>query len=131
MPVIEFGSREEESGLYTVYIMVNEAGAFMEMMKARIRRTTRLEKPTLDDLSEVCTLGRMLYELTGQTSGTCSLGGLSREEIDILYTLPLDRTTEKLLKTLNTVRPLAPLIGRTCPMAADRVAKAHVSVMES
>jgi len=112
-----------------------EAVSVMEMMKARIRRLSHLEKAGTAEFAEVSRGARICYSLC-QPENQASRGlvarvpHLSREDLETLYALPLGPTEEGLLKDLNEVRMSARSGGPVDPVAADRAAKSVVQVME-
>lgn len=114
-----------------------EASALLEMMKARIRRLSHMEKAGPEVFAEVSRLARLCFVIRGNEvrgnkseDGWVTLPRLSREDVDAMYVLDHGRQTEKTLSSLNGVRDTVRSTGPVDLDVSDQAAKSVIEVME-
>lgn len=123
-----------EDGLLNLRIHERDAPVVIRALRDRIRRLTWLDGAGRDEFFEMFRAARLCYELTDPGSSDCGtvlLSALSREDVEILYAIPLRTETEFLNRKLNEVRHLPRRAGPVGPVEADRMAKGFVDMMTS
>ena len=121
------------SGLISVFVPLREVQALQELLNSKIRRISRLEPQSQEDLAQLCVAGRLLFELAAPQlpeDVSVELSCLSKEDVELLYALPFDARTEKVLKALNDCRGSTKSAGSFNPVSADMAAKSVVMVMD-
>lgn len=125
-------TRVTESGFVEMDVHPSEVFDLLDLMKARIRRTSHLEKAGASDFAEVSRLARMCFLLASVPSGeTGKIHRMSREDVEAVNVLPHDHRTAGVLEALNDVRGKARSSAAVDPDMADQAAKSVYEVMES
>lgn len=121
-----------DAGFADLEVYHTEVFELLDMMKARIRRISHLEKATAPDFAEVSRLARMCFLLASTPSGLSgSIHRMSREDVEAVYVLPHGRETAGFLESLNEVRGKARSSSIVDPDMADQAAKSVYEVMET
>jgi hypothetical protein len=121
-----------DSGFADLEVHHIEVSDLLDMMKARIRRISHIEKSEASDFAEVSRLARMCFLLASVPAGRDGvIHRMSKEDIEAVYVLPHGVKTSGVLGSLNEVRGRARSAAGIDPEVADQAAKSVYEVMET
>lgn len=121
-----------ESGFADITFPPEEAEALLEMLKNRIRRLSHLEKAEPHVFSEISSMARICFVISGtEPRRWVELRRLSREDVECIYVLNHGRETERLLQSLNDIRQKVRKTGPVDLDISDQAAKSVFEVMET
>lgn len=121
-----------DAGFADLEVYHTEVFELLDMMKARIRRMSHLEKAEASDFAEVSRLARMCFLLASVPAGRDGvIHRMSKEDVEAVYVLPHGVRTSGVVGSLNEVRGRVRSSAGVDPEMADQAAKSVYEVMET